>query len=438
MRACWQGEFWYRRAKRLSRVTRERKTTMSSVKATTAHCPPPSGKMKSDRHRNSLARCAHFYRSTALILLNTVVLLVLINLALWSARRIWPALVGKGDEISTVLKGAYPHMSAPEIGRLLAETRALTYVYEPFTQFREAPCQGTYVNISSNGFRMTQGQGPWPPSPDHYNVFVFGGSTTLGAGVADGETVPSRLREYLARHFREQVSVYNFGRVAYFSTQERIFLEQLLVAKHRPALAVFIDGLNDNIFRDGRPMYTDSMREMFRRVRLDNGPTDSLAVHAKSLPMGRLARWVLDKWVLPATPPPFLLGENPAQEVVERYLRNKELIESVCSRAGVQSVFIWQPIPVLKCEEKLRPFTRDVGWEPVKQVYQLLEELGQKGRLGTNFLWCADIQQGAQVTLYVDRFHYSAVMTRRFAEAIDRLLIERKLVPAGDAAVGGR
>jgi hypothetical protein len=245
------------------------------------------------------------------------------------------------------------------------------------------------------------------------------------------------LEEYLARHFRKNVRVYNLGRVAYFSIQERVFLEQLLLAKHPPALAIFIDGLNDNIFRDGQPMYTGSMREIFRRVRLDNGPTDSLAAHARSLPMGKLARRVLERWVLPPAPPPFLVGNNPAPEVVERYLANKRLIEGICGQAGIQTAFVWQPIPVFKCEEKLRPFTSDAGWDPIKQVYQLLEALNQQGRLGTNLLWCADIQQEAQGTLYVDRLHYSEAMSRRFAEAIGRLLLERRLLPGGDAAAGG-
>jgi hypothetical protein len=410
---------------------------MNVVKPTMPPSRPPSRRILSDRCRSFLARCAQSYRSTALILLNTFLLFLLINSALWGAYRLGLVLRGKGDEITAALKGAYPHMTVAEIERLLVETKALSYIYEPFTQFREAPCQGACVNISSNGFRIIQGQGPWPPSPDNYNVFVFGGSTTLGCGVADGETVPSRLRECLARGFRSNVSVYNLGRVAYFSTQERVFLEQLLLAKHQPALAIFIDGLNDNIFRDGRPMYTDSMQEIFRRVRLDNGPTDSLVVHARSLPLGRLARRVLEKCVPSAAPPPFLLGNNSAPEVVERYLTNKRLIEAICSQAGIQTAFVWQPIPVFKCEEKLRPFTSDVGWEPVKQVYQLLEALDQKGRLGTNFLWCADIQRDAKATLYVDRFHYSEVMSRRFAEAIGGLLLERRLVPAADVAARG-
>lgn len=122
---------------------------------------------------------------------------------------------------------------------------------------------------------------------------------------------------------------------------------------------------------------------------------------------------------------------------MERYLTNKRLIEALCRQAGIQTAFVWQPIPVFKCAEKLRPFTSDVGWEPIKQSYQLLEALDQQGQLGANFLWCADIQQGAQETLYVDRFHYSDAMSRRFAEAIGRLLLERSLLPAGDAAAGG-
>lgn len=145
------------------------------------------------------------------------------------------------------------------------------------------------------------------------------------------------------------------------------------------------------------------------------------------------ARRVLNKWGSSAAPPSFLLGNNPAPEVIERYLANKQLIEAICGQAGIQIAFVWQPTPAFKCEEKPRPFTGDAGWEPVAQVYQLLEALNQQGRLGTNFLWCADIQQGAQETLYVDRFHYSDVMNRRFAEAISRLLLERKLLPAGDA-----
>jgi hypothetical protein len=132
----------------------------------------------------------------------------------------------------------------------------------------------------------------------------------MAVGLADAETVPSRLQECLALHFRTNVSVYNLGRVAYFSTQERVFLEQLLLAQRRPTLAIFIDGLNDNIFRDGQPRHTASMEEIFRRVRLDNGPTDSFAVHARSLPMGRLARRVLEKWLLPASPSGFLVGNN--------------------------------------------------------------------------------------------------------------------------------
>ena len=88
MSACWQGGFWYRPLKLLGRPTRERKITMSLDKPTTLPTPLPSSRMQSDRCRSFLARCAQFHRSTALILLNTLVLLVLINLALWGTHRV--------------------------------------------------------------------------------------------------------------------------------------------------------------------------------------------------------------------------------------------------------------------------------------------------------------------------------------------------------------
>src|SRR6185369_12207002 len=100
------------------------------------------------------------------------------------------------------------------------------------------------VTVDPAGFRAGRDQRPWPPDPARFNVFVFGGSTTFGYGVADGDTIASQLQPLLARHGRD-VAVYNFGRGYYYSTQERILYEQLLAGGFVPALAVFIDGLND-------------------------------------------------------------------------------------------------------------------------------------------------------------------------------------------------
>ena len=80
---------------------------------------------------------------------------------------------------------------------------------------------------------------------------MFGGSTAFGIGVPDDQTVASHLQTQLgtARDGRE-VRVYNFGRGAYYSSQERALFERLIVAGYVPNLAIFLDGLNDFFFYD--------------------------------------------------------------------------------------------------------------------------------------------------------------------------------------------
>ena len=137
-----------------------------------------------------------------------------------------------------------------------------SYLYEPFTQFKERPNRGDYVNVDENGFRFSADQASWPPDPKKVNVFVFGGSTTFGYGVADLETVPSRLQEELREKFVTPVSVYNFGRGYYYSTQERVLFEKLLLSGYVPNVAIFIDGLNDFYQDIDEPLFTSRLRDI--------------------------------------------------------------------------------------------------------------------------------------------------------------------------------
>jgi hypothetical protein len=82
---------------------------------------------------------------------------------------------------------SYPGMSAPDVRRLLHEIWSRPRQFEPFTQFREEPVEGKFVHVDKEGFRRSSNQGPWPPSPDALNTFVFGGSTTFGYGLPDDQ-----------------------------------------------------------------------------------------------------------------------------------------------------------------------------------------------------------------------------------------------------------
>jgi hypothetical protein len=95
-------------------------------------------------------------------------------------------------------------------------------------------------------------------------VYFFGESTTMCAGT-DLTTIASYFQEHLDGRLigGKQVRAYNFGRAFYFSTQERILFQQLLLNGSVPDFAIFIDGLNEFFMEDGRPFGWNRFARVF-------------------------------------------------------------------------------------------------------------------------------------------------------------------------------
>src|SRR5262245_39945475 len=258
--------------------------------------------------RSSFAALASAARTGSLICMITLVLFCLVNVALlpWA---------GPGDQIENTLaadaarraradaalsrygidfyRRLYPGRSDPEIKRLLYEHSVLRTVYEPFVEFRMPAISYDTLNNHAVGFRILgKDQGPWPPVPDSFNVFVFGGSTTWGGGNLDDETIPAYLQEALrGLAGSAKIALYNFGAGAHFSTQEVTFLQNLLRAGHRPDLVVFIDGLNDFHFWSGESAVEPNLREAVARPS-HSGLRTSVRALLMALPVTR----VLGTW----------------------------------------------------------------------------------------------------------------------------------------------
>jgi hypothetical protein len=153
-----------------------------------------------------MKRLAKAYGTTAIVVFNLLVIAVALNLIVAgvlfvraSLRTANPVALKYGGER---LVKVYPGKTPQEINDLLIETWNRPLGYETFTQTMERPFRGQYVNVAPGGFRFSAHEGPWPPDPRAFNVFVFGGSTTFGYGAADSETVPSQLQEELRRRRR--------------------------------------------------------------------------------------------------------------------------------------------------------------------------------------------------------------------------------------------
>ena len=263
------------------------------------------------------------YASGALVLLNTLVIFLVLNAAAYLVLSLYEYL-SESDPVSEKygeerLETVYPHLNGDEIRELLQETWSRSYVYEPFTQFRERVYQGEYVNVDINGYRISKDQAVWPPPAGELNIFLFGGSTTFGYGVEDSQTIASHLQDSMRSSLGRKVNVYNFGRGFYYSTQERILFEVLLSSGYVPDMAVFLDGLNDFYHYDGNPLYTE------RLGRYVSGEIRRITFFSK-LPITRL-------FVA-------LLGDNNEEgRNCERSVRQRSLRRPVCAWRGHHEVF---------------------------------------------------------------------------------------------------
>jgi len=382
------------------------------------------------------------YRFTAVTLLNALLALVLLNAilnAVFIVREYFPWNPVSAKYDPSILNAIYEGLSEREIDTLLKETWSRPVIYNPFTQFKERPYRGFYVNVDSNGFRITKNQGPWPPQSNSLNIFLFGGSTTFGYGVPDDQTIASHLQAYLTSRLDRDLRVYNFGQGSYYSTQERILYEELLASGFVPDIALFIDGVNDFYHNSNEPLLTNRFREF-----VEHPVSSSINEIISTTSLSRVTRVFRDRfsrWLLKEEQSSEQFNEKAEANVnsrkfgdgksidlvIKRYLTNKKLIEAVSKSFGVKPIFVWQPSPTYHYDRRYHPFSEGgFGGHSLSQYgYQRIAELIEKNPFGDNFMWCADIQKNEKIALYVDKMHYSAGFSKQFAMVIAEFLIER-------------
>ncbi len=368
------------------------------------------------------------YVGAVLAVFHGVLLFAGLNLLAWAVLALFPqdpiALTYGERPFGLV----YPGHDRAQVQELLRETWSRPLTWEPFTESRERRYQGRFVNVHPAGFRLSRGQGSWPPDPARVNVFVFGGSTTFGYGVADDETIVSALQGFLDERLGPgRAACYNFGRGAYYSSGERILFEELLAAGEVPRVAVFIDGLNEFAF--GAPFPAERLR------RAVNTPASgALRLLADELPLTRLvARWKAGKPPRRSQAEVAALYDDAAllDGRIQRYQANRRLISTVAAGWGVRPLFVWQPVPTYHYDLRYHLFgDLDFGNNNYSTFgYPRMAELLRREPPGPEFLWAADLQQGVRQPLYVDQIHYTAAMSARIGAEVGRALLERGLLP---------
>jgi hypothetical protein len=215
------------------------------------------------------------------------------------------------------------------------------------------------------------------------------------------------------------VRVYNFGRGAYFSTQERILFQQLLLRNAVPDMAIFLDGLNDFHLTTHSAGYSRLERAFAATDPFKGGAglRDAVVALGAHLPLIRAAAIIERKMSeQPAELPTYKPAELPRRDLdalIDRYLHNKRQITGVAREYGLKPLFVWQPVPGYKYDLRhhaaLNPVHGLGGHERSGQGYPVAAE--RRAEFGGSFLWLADIQEHRAEALYVDTVHYTAAFS---------------------------
>lgn len=277
------------------------------------------------------------HRGLALVLLNTLILMLALELAAAVVNqvvfRVAPETRERSAFYDTVDWGS----------DFWAEEARAVSRYHPYVVYRRAPFAGEHINIDSRGIRRTPGS---TCRPDAFTVFAFGGSTMWGQGVPDWGTVPAHLHRRLAEQRDGPVCVVNYGELGFTSTQGVIQLMRVLQRGRVPDLALFYGGVNDEITAQmyGQPGLHWHMNRIAEQ--LEDGNEESLWLG--QLNLVRLLRRLLpdpDPLAEPGRWRPGPVDSAPAlgRAVAELYLRNVRAAQALAKSYGFEAAFFWQP-----------------------------------------------------------------------------------------------
>ena len=181
-------------------------------------------------------RITEVYKTLAILLLNTLVLLICIEIAAGFVSKIISN--DSGVDTSPLAIWIHPQYDNRDWAETYwAESIQQRIAYAPYVVWTSAPFEGETITINAQGLRETPGA---ECESAAYRVFMFGGSTMWGHGSPNHGTIPAYVQAALAKEIEQPVCVTNFGRTAYVSTQGLLQLIFELRAGNIPDAVIFL------------------------------------------------------------------------------------------------------------------------------------------------------------------------------------------------------
>ena len=292
------------------------------------------------------------------------------------------------------------------------------YEYAPFLGFAENQgYNNKFVNVNPELGRKTIS-----PTECEKFIFLYGGSTTFGAGVTDSQTIGSYLGQMLIND-KKNICVKNYGRRSYFSFQETIlFQKHILNNKIKSKdIIIFLDGINEH--GNSKPRNTALLTQLYSisNQKFWNMQNIGFLIFLDSLTINQFFKRIIKKNTTYKT------KTNHSNEFFKNIKltleKNIVIRNSICKNYE------------LNCYNLLQPFATIHGEYFKKQSRGVIKNLvGNESSI--NFLkkrWnvlkevegitnISDALKNSEKLGYLDKVHYSPYANEKIAEKIYNLI----------------
>src|SRR5262245_24081598 len=234
--------------------------------------------------------------------------------------------------------------------------RSVRVEWRAYVEWWQRPVAGEYLTIGRQGLRHTPGSDA--RNTKAVRILCFGGSTMMGMGARDEQTIPAVLARRL-EELGHRAAVTNYGQLGHNSTQELITLQQLLKSGEQLDIAVFYHGINemacaeqtgwaDALFNEARRRAEFNLLHPERRVALITAAI--MAAAPRTLRRLRTLTGLPLRGPMPAGDADLsrvdLLGL--AEEVISVYAANLRLVRLLAREYRFYPIFFWQPVITTK------------------------------------------------------------------------------------------
>jgi len=341
------------------------------------------------------------------------------------------------------LSPAFPSKSLAEIEEILFDNRlSLRRTYERFGYLGIRECSSKNFNIGSDGARSNGTKRTF--NPHVYKVHCYGGSTTVGDGVADDQTISAYLESKLNARSKTKIAVFNYGAGNHTSLHSTLRLLDHCFSGNVPDQAVFLNGFNDCYYSaggaDGVVSFFDEILKRSQDREFKNTPISKIV---ELIPNSSKESLAFNS--------SFFSGEiieTCLASIKLRYASAVAIQDFVEKSFGVKIRRFIEPNQALNCRTDQRLLPRINESNPrrllVELLYRELERVGLRRVFGRGAVSLIETDQDKQTfPLYLDGVHFSPAMNEWLASSISgfieikqTLLNIKKLKPTAIAAHG--